>query len=200
MKNVSFFLLVMFSLAGTSGNTQSIVKIAGLGKVSLPAKMEIQGGAYKDYVDAVKEINGVSASNVIFQQKGLNSGKSGFDTYARVMFKTIYGDFETLSSSYSQQDVRQINDVFKQDVLGQSELNNASILSWNTAVATTLNGYKSVRFGYKRKIGSNPVVNVQTYLLQNNDRMYLITFEGRTDSYNWQNTFQIIKNSIIINK
>lgn len=183
-----------------TSHAQTIVKIEGLGKLTCPAKMEVQGGSYKDYVEKIKEINGVSASKVIFQQKGLNSGQGGFDTYARVMIRTTYGDFNSLNTRPTSSDVSEVNSTFKQQIFSEAYQNNATIISWNNAISTTLNGYPAIKFGYRRQIGNNPIVSVETYLIQNSEKMYLITFENRTDSYDWPATFTNIKNSLSITK
>jgi len=197
-KKIFYFIsLVILNIPCYS---QTIVKIEGLGKLTCPAKMEVQGGSYKEYVEKVKEINGVSASKVIFQQKGLNNGDGGFDTYARVMIRTIYGDFNSITSRPTSLEVNDVNSTFKQQVYSEASQNNATIISWNNAISTTINSYPAIKFGYKRKIGSNPVVTVETYLIQNRTKMYSISFENRTDSYNWAATFSTIKNSLSINK
>ncbi|MEO7263265.1 MAG: hypothetical protein ABIW38_00060, partial [Ferruginibacter sp.] len=156
---------------------QRTISIEGFGKITCPEKMELQAGSYKEYVEKVKEINGVPASKVIFQQKGLNNGDGGFDTYARVMIRTVYGDFNTLISRPTTDDVNDVNSSFKQQINSEAYQNNAKIISWNNAISTTINGYPAIKFGYKRQIGSNPIVSVETYIIQNSDRMYSITFE-----------------------
>lgn len=196
---VLFTIFTTCTLIAT-GFAQSTVIIKGFGQINCPANMEIQGGAYKEYMDKVKEINGVSASKVILQQKGLNDGTGGLDTYARIMIRTSFGDFNPITSPISQSDANEVNDIFESQIKTEAYSNNAVILSWDKAISTTLNGYKAVKFGYKRKIGNNPIVTVETYLIQNTDRMYSITFESRNDSYDWSSLFIKSKNSIKISK
>lgn len=197
MKQLATVLLCFISIITIA---QTTIKIEGFGSILLPNGMEIQGGAYKEYVDKVKEINGVSASKVILQQKGLNDGSGGFDTYARVMIRTTFGDFNPITSPITQTDANEVNDIFESQTKNEAYSNNAEILTWNKAISTTLNGYKAVKFGYKRKIGNNPIVTVETYLIQNTDRMYSMTFESRNDSYGWSSIFLKSKNSIKISK
>ncbi len=193
-----FTIFICFISIITSA--QTTIKIEAFGSITLPNEMEIQGGEYKNFVNNVKKINGVEASNVIFQQEGLNDGNSGFDTYARVMIKTSYGDFNSLNTPITSAEVNEINNIFESQIKNEAYQNNAMILSWIPAKATTLNGNKSIKFGYKRKINTNPTVFVETFIIQNSDKMYTITFESRTDSYNWASKFLLIKNSIKINK
>lgn len=194
-KTIISFLATILSVGIAA--SQTTVKIEDFGSIYCPASMEIQGGDYKEYVDKMKEINGISASKVILQQKGLNDGGS-FNTYARVMIRTTYGEFNSIYSPVSQSDANDVNNIFERQIKGEAYSNNAVILSWDRAIPTTLNGYKAIRFGYSRKVGSNPIVTVQTYLIQNRDKMYSISFEHRTDSYNWASVFLQIKNSIKI--
>jgi hypothetical protein len=197
MKLLLHILITLFPILCYA---QSIVKIEGFGQINCPKNMEVQGGAYKEYVDNVKEINGISASKVILQQKGLNGGNGGLDTYARVMIRISFGDFNPLTTPITESDANDVNEIFESQIKNKAYSNNAVILYWSKAIATTLNGYKAVRFGYKRKIGSNPVVTVSTFLIQNTDRMYSITFENRTDNYNWADTFATIMKSLSIIK
>ena len=194
------FFCTILMMTCISVNSQVIIQIEGFGKINCPLAMEVQGGAYKEYIENLKIINGVSASNVIFQQKGLNDGNGGFDTYARVMIKTMYGDFNSIKLVPTLQETKEVNTIFKQQIYSEAEQNNATIISWNNANSTILNGYKTIKFGYKRKIGSNPIVTVETYFIQNTDRMYSISFECRNDSYNWASTFYLIKKSLTIKK
>ncbi|GAB3422011.1 hypothetical protein GCM10027516_19730 [Niabella aquatica] len=169
-----------------------------MGQIYCPASMEIQGGAYKKYADNVKAINGVAASKVVFQQKGLNNLSEGLDTYARVMIRTSYGDFNSITTPVTLRDVNDVNNFFKNQIKDEASSMNAVIITWNKAQATTINGYKAIKFGYKRKVGTNPAVTVETYLIQNTNRMYSITFENREDGYKWSSAFLKIKSSLKI--
>ena len=188
------------------------VKIEFLGTIDLPLNMEIQGGNYKQYMDNLKEINGVSASRVIFQQKNLNNlNQSSFNTYARVFIRTetgTSGEFKRLrTSSFSQSELTELNNSYKNEI--QQELSranasanaNAKILEWYQAKQTTVNGMTCITFGYKRQIGSNPPVNVTFYFFHNYDRMHVLTFEYRiSDADMWAGTFdKVLKSYRITN-
>lgn len=197
-----FFLLLVFTCQ--SQDTWTTIKIDRLGSIDLPPNMEIQGGAYRAINDKIKEINGVSASKVIFQQKNLNSGTSkSFETYARVFIRTekgTSGEYQKLKNfSLSASEVKEVNDAYKSEIYGSAAAANATILEWYPASMSTLNGYKCLTMGYKRKVGSNSPTLSTLYFFQNYNRMHILTFEYRiADASTWQTTFNQIKNSLTI--
>jgi len=202
-KLLLFTLLILWILLSYSQEPkQSMVKIEGFGSIGLPSNMEIQGGVYKELSDRIKEINGVNASKVIFQQKNLNNLDGGsMQTYARVFIRTEKGgagDFKKLSESLTQTEADEINSTFKSQIESEAPRANAKILEWNKATTTTLNGQNAIKYGYKRQIGSNKPVLVEVYMLQNNDRLHIVTFEYRLDDNNWSTSFTSIKATVKI--
>jgi len=204
MKQVlSFLFFQMIAIISIAQEIQfSTVKIEGIGSVGLPSNMEIQGGAYKEISDKIKEINGVNASKVIFQQKNLNNFDGGsMQTYARVFIRTeigTTGDFKKLSESLSQSEADEVNSTFKSQIESEAPRANAKVLEWYKATTTTLNNQNAIKYGYKRQIGVNKPVLVEVYMLQNNDRLHIITFEYRLDDNNWSPTFKSIKATVKI--
>ena len=195
-------LFIMTATAQTTNWTT--VKIEGVGSIGLPTNMEIQGGAYKEINERTKEINGISSSKVIFQQKNLNDfdGKS-FQTYARVFVRTQNGnagDFKKLSEALTQTEANEVNTTFKDQIESEAPRANATILEWYSAKVTTLNNQNAIKFGYKRQIGTNKPVLVEIYMLQNNDRLHTLTFEYRLDENNWSTTFTSLKATVKILK
>lgn len=201
---ISILILSSFIVA-KSQESWTTIKIQGLGSIELPPNMEVQGGAYRAINDKVKEINGISASKVIFQQKNLNNGsQNSFSTYARVFIRTengTAGEYKNLNSfSLTSSEIKEMNDSYKSEIYNSASSGNAEILDWYSAVMTSLNGYKCLTMGYKRKIGSNPPVLVKFYFFHNNNRMHVLTFEYRiSDEDTWKSTFEKIKNSLTIN-
>lgn len=206
MQKIVLISILFLSLltVGKSQDAWTTIKIEGLGSVDLPPNMEVQGGAYRAISDKIKEINGVSASKVIFQQKNLNSGsKSSFDTYARVFIRTengASGDFQKLNSfSLNASEVKEMNDAYKSEIYNSAASGNATVLEWYSATMSILSGYKCLTMGYKRKVGTNPPVLVKFYFFHNNNRMHVLTFEYRiSDEETWKPTFEKIKNSLTI--
>ena len=201
---IKFIAAIAFmTLMNPSVSAQlTTVKIENFGSIGLPKNMEIQGGAYKEITEKIKEVNGVSASKVIFQQKNLNTAdKSSFTTYARVFVRTQQGnngDFKKLKDALTTADANDVNTEFKNQIESEAPRNNATILEWYKARVTTLNNQNVITFGYKRQIGSNPPVKVETFMFQNYDRLHIVTFEYRIDENNWSSVFTSVKSSIKI--
>ncbi len=198
-------LILSSMVVARSQDGWTTIKIEGFGGIDLPPNMEVQGGAYREMSDKMKEINGISASKVIFQQKNLNSGsQSSLNTYARVFIRTEFGtagEFQKLSNfSLNPSDLKEMNDEYKTEIYNSAASGNASVLEWYPATLSSLNGYKSVTLGYKRKLGANPPVMVRFYFFHNYNRIHVLTFEYRiADEITWQPTFEKIKKSLTIN-
>lgn len=185
--------------------TWTTVKIEGHGKIDLPSNMEIQAGQYREAMDKTKEIYGVTASKVIFQQSNLNSKSSdSFKTYARVMIKTEKankGSYQKLNeTNYSSAEIEAINSKYKNEIYESAKSFNAEILEWTSAKFTKINGMPCITFGYSRKMGVNPPVKITFYVFENNDRQHLLTFEYRIkDELIWKPTFEGVLKSYKIN-
>lgn len=206
MTKLKLTIICCLFIMTTTGQTTdwTTVKIEGVGSIGLPKNMEIQGGNYKQINERTKEINGISSSKVILQQKNLNDfdGKS-FQTYARVFVRTQngnQGDFKKLSEALTLTEANEVNTTFKNQNEIEASRANATILEWHPAKITTLNNQNAIKFGYKRQIGTNKPVMVEIYMLQNNDRLHTITFEYRLDENNWSTTFTSLKTTIQIIK
>lgn len=204
MKNLYIILFCcLCSISASSQETTfSTVKIEGFGSIGLPSNMEIQGGVYKELSDRIKEINGVNASKVIFQQKNLNSlDGNSMQTYARVFIRTetgATGDFKKISEALTQAEADDVNSTFKSQIESEAPRANAKVLEWYKATISTLNGQNAIKYGYKRQIGTNKPVLVEVFMLQNNDRLHIVTFEYRLDDNNWSTTFASIKKTVKI--
>lgn len=207
MKKTILFIFTSFvvihSMAQNSSSL-STVNIDGFGSIALPTNMEIQGGSYKEISDKIKNINGVSASKVIFQQKGLNNrSKESFNTYGRVFIRTESGSTgqyqKNASFTLSSSDLTKVNDQYKNEIYSSAKSNNATIQEWYPAKMSSINGYKCVTFGYVRKVGANQPVSVQLYFIQNYSSVHTLTFEYRiADEDKWKSTFEKCKKSLTI--
>lgn len=178
--------------------TWTTVKIEGHGKIDLPSNMEIQAGQYKEAMDKTKEIYGVAASKVIFQQSNLNSKSTdGFKTYARVMIKTengTKGSYQKLNETkYTSTEIGAINSKYKTEIYESAKTFKAEILEWTSATFTKLNGMPCITLGYKRKMGVNPPVQITFYIFENYNRQHILTCEYRiNDELIWKPTFEKI--------
>ena len=185
--------------------TWTTVKIEGHGKIDLPSNMEIQAGQYKETMEKTKEIHGIAASKVIFQQSNLNSKSAdGLKTYARVMIRTekgSKGSYQKLNETkYSETEIANINSKYKSEIYESAKSFNAEILEWTSAKFTKVNGMPCVTFGYSRKMGVNPPVKITFYIFENNDRQHILTFEYRIkDELVWKPTFEGVLKSYKIN-
>jgi hypothetical protein len=186
--------------------TWTQVKIEGHGKIDLPSNMEIQAGQYREAMDKTKEIHGVSASKVIFQQSNLNSRSAdGFKTYGRVLIRTVKenkGSFQKLNEAiYTASEISSINSQYKKEIYETAKSFNSEILEWTNAKMTKVNGMSCVTFGYSRKMGANPPVKITFYIFENYDRQHILTFEYRIkDELVWKPTFENILKSYSITK
>jgi len=198
-------LILSSMVSARSQDGWTKIKIEGFGSIDLPPNMEVQGGAYREMSDKQKEINGISASKVIFQQKNLNNGsQSSLNTYARVFIRTeigTVGEYQKLSNfSLNSSELKEMNDELKTEFYNSAASSNAAILEWYPATLSSLNGYKSATLGYKRKLGTNPPVLAMIYFFHNSNRLHVLTFEYRiADEITWQPTFEKIKKSLTIN-
>jgi len=197
---IMLFPFSSFILAQT-GLTWTTVKIEGHGRINLPSNMEIQAGQYKVNQEKIKEILGIAASKVIFQQSNLNSQSTdGFQTYARVMIKTAIGNKGTyqklIELNYSAAEIQGINSKYKSEIYETAKSFNSEILEYTSAKLTKINGMPCITFGYSRKMGVNPPVKITIYIFENNDRQHLLTFEYRIkDELIWKPTFESILKS-----
>ena len=193
------------NLFAQSDLTWTTIKIEGHGRIDLPSNMEIQAGQYRETMDKTKEIYGMTASKVIFQQSNLNSKSSeSFKTYARVMIRTEQakkGSYQKLNeTNYSSAEIEAINSKYKNEIYESAKSFNAEILEWTPAKFTKINGMPCITFGYSRKLGVNPPVKITFYIFKNNDRQHLLTFEYRIkDELIWKPTFEGILKSYKIN-
>ncbi|MBK9465829.1 MAG: hypothetical protein IPN56_13815 [Chitinophagaceae bacterium] len=122
-------------------------------------------------------------------------------TYARVFIRTesgTAGDFKKLSESLTQAEADDVNSTFKSQIESEAPRANAKVLEWHKATTSKLNGQNAIKYGYKRQIGTNKPVLVEVFMLQNNDRLHIVTFEYRLDDNNWPTTFTSIKTTVKI--
>jgi hypothetical protein len=206
MKNCILLILVVSAIAlpCRGQDTWTTVRIEGFGSVELPPNMEIQGGAYRELDKQYREIHGAPAAQVVFQQKNLNNfDPNSFKTYARVCIRTIIGEVGDFHALYDfdipDSEISEINDFFKTDIYENLPKLDAIVLEWNDAIKILVNGFVCLKFNYRRKMKTNPPVDVTQYFIQNYDRFHIVTFEYRiVDSEIWKSNFDRVKNSLTI--
>lgn len=182
------------------------VLIEAFGSITLPSEMEIQSGNYKTLNDKLKEILGYESKSVVFQQKGLNDfNKDGFSTYARIMIKTITsspGTYPDLKKNkLSRKDLKDIEKEIKDELENSLSAINIVITKWYPIITEDINNFTSIKVQYDRQLGDNPEVEVEQYMIFNNDRMHIVTFSNRIeDRSEWITIFNNVKLSIFINR
>lgn len=180
------------------------VFIEAFGTIILPPEMEIQSGNYKIVNDKLKEIIGIESSNVIFQQIGLNNfSKNGFSNYARIMIKTDVsnsGTYPNLDNlTISKKELKEIENEIKSELINSLSAINTEITAWYPISKETIGNYTALKVSYDRKLNNNPEVEVEQYMIFNNDRMHMIIFSNRIeDNYVWKPIFDNVKMSIDI--
>jgi hypothetical protein len=164
--------------------------------------MEIQSGLYKKIVDEAKKEYMVEGDRVIFQQKGLNSF-GNFDTYARVILKTITGspgDFPKKGElNISSDELSELNSSYKQEILNANRQWNAQLLKWTDLKISALNNYKCLYFNYTRQMPDKPSTYSEFYIFFDYDRQHSLNIEYRiADSSIWQPELEKCKSSFRI--
>ncbi|NTU70057.1 hypothetical protein HGB13_04580 [bacterium] len=180
----------------------SIFFINKVGSIELPPTLESQDGGYKNDTALNRSI----ASPFIAQQKGLNnSAPEAFNTYARVIVKSIVGnvgDFESLNfdvNKVSNKEMLFINNSIKSQIENELFSINARITEWLPVTVEVINGMSCIHISYKRKINNNPEVLVNIYRFQDYDRMHsLILSYNLNDADHWRDDFSLILNSFKI--
>lgn len=162
------------------------IYVKDVGSFDLPPSMELQKGKYKKFVDKIKHINGIDASQVTAQQKGLNSlDEKSFDKYARVMLETTFGsngDFLRLDFNvidYTQSDIKSLDLVYKDQLTQSFEGTGLKLVEWYPLVVEKVNGMSCIHLSYKRRLHEKPVVMVHMYIFFNNDRSHTLILSYR---------------------
>ena len=182
--------------------TWELINLSNWGTIRLPPSMEVQSGLYKKIVDEAKKEYMVEGDRIIFQQNGLNSF-GNFDTYARVILKTITGspgDFPKKGElSAAPDDLSELNTSYKQDILKVCGSINAQLLKWTDLKITMLNGYKCLYFNYSRQISGKPSTYSEFYIFFDYDRQHSLNIEYRiADASNWQPELEKCKSTFRI--
>jgi len=180
------------------------VLIESFGSITLPPEMEIQSGNYKNLNDKLKKIMGIESNSVVFQQNGLNEfNNDGFNTYARIMIKTDISPPETYpyinNLNISKKELKDIEKEIKQGIINSLSTMNMIITDWYPIQIGSIGNYAAIIIKYDRQLNNNPEVEVEQYMIFNNDRMHLLIFSNRIDDgYVWKPVFDKVKTSIDI--
>ncbi len=212
MKLLLIFL--SYSIA-TNAFAQSIdfvkYNISEVGSILIPANLELQSGVYKKnsenfQKDVIAKLGfDISGDRIVFQQMGLNEyEKKGFSSYVRVIIETnigSYGDYEKLTNNYtaSSQELSEINKLIESQFQKDLIKIGIKIVHWNGVSIVKINGLTALKISYLRQLNDNPIVTVNIFRFQNNDRLHSLTLSCRkSDELIWAPLFTKITKSFSI--
>ena len=214
MKNI---LLVLFLLTigitfSQSQAAQTLltgwerIYIRNVGFIDMPQNMEVQAGTYQEIMNNYYNRIEIDAPQLVFQQKGLNNNNSSsYQTYGRVIVQTQignYGDFEPLSfniSTVTPAEISELNSNLKQTTISDLQSIGHRLIEWFPLRVRKINGLPCIHVSYKRQLASNPIVLVNYYIFQNNDRMHGLTLSYRVaETTIWKTDFDRILTSFRI--
>lgn len=214
MKNILFVLFLL-----TTGITFSQVQAAqsllsgwervyikNVGFIDMPQNMEVQAGTYQEIMNNYYNRIEIDAPQLVFQQKGLNNNNSSsYQTYGRVIVETQignYGDFQPLSfniSTVTSPEISELNLTFKQQTKSDLASIGHTLIEWYPLKVKKLNGLPCIHVSYRRQLGTNPIVLVNYFIFQNNDRMHSLTLSYRVaETSIWKTDFDRILSSFRI--
>jgi hypothetical protein len=214
MKTLLFTLLISFTGNAFSQSQAAQTLLTGweriyvrnVGFIDMPSNMEVQSGTYQEIMNSYYNRLEIDAPQLVFQQKGLNStSNSSFQKYGRVILETqigSYGDFQPLSfniSTVTASEISELNQTFKQKTTSDLTSIGHTLIEWYPLKVKKVNGLPCIHVSYKRQLGTNPIVLVNYYIFQNNDRMHSLTLSYRVSETSiWKTDFDRILSSFRI--
>ena len=182
------------------------IYIRNVGFIDMPPNMEVQSGTYQEIMNSFYNRLEIDAPQLVFQQKGLNSNSnSSFQNYGRVILETqigSYGDFQPLSfniSTVTSPEISELNLTFKQKTKSDLASIGHTLIEWYPLKVKKVNGFPCIHVSYRRQLGTNPIVLVNYYIFQNNDRMHALTLSYRVSETSlWKINFDRILGSFRI--
>jgi len=208
MKKILIIFSLIVSFKANSQNLDYVIyKVKDLGYISIPNNMEIQSGLYKKIAESIHLSIGTVdyetlKNRVVFQQKGVNEGE-GSGTYARIILKTYLdniGDHPKINSNNKVSE-KELNDFVEEFKIGISKQTVFKLISIYSIENVMLNGkYNGIKISYLRQSGNNPLVYVDLYEINNNDKMHEIILSYRDKDRNtWFPIYKKILENLIIN-
>lgn len=211
--SVLFFLLTMQLFAITSD--WHTISMPEVGTFRIPPSMEIQAGKYKEVSDEFqKKIHiPLDENNVLIQQKQLNEfNKKAFQTYARILVSTDYGepgdyDMITTTAKTSKLEIQALDLILKKEIektfvqTNSSNKTHMQLLSWTPLDIIVINGISMIHAQYTRSINNGPEALVSMFIVQNNDRRHKIIISYRLSDANlWKNDLEKVIYTFNFNK
>jgi hypothetical protein len=183
------------------------IDLAGLGSIEISPKLEVRNNNSHSaqVIRSVKNQSGISTSQFIAQQKGLNQPTpQSQDYYARLMIKTtlgIPGEYKKLDQdlNLSATQLNQINNETREATENQAKMMNMAIVKWYPVEVIQFNNMICVKTQFIREQSGKPNTIVSQYRFQNFDRVHDITISYYvTKSEYYEKDFERMLNSFII--
>jgi hypothetical protein len=180
---------------------QKIYKLNDVGYITIPEEMELQEGIYKKIAEEYIKLYDfeISENRVVFQQKGLNKfNQKGFQSYARIIIETEYGDFDK-DIFMTSQELKEANTIMRSSVYQNFKNTNLKLISWYGTSVTSINGKSALKVSYLRQLSSNPYVIVNMYIIPNGNKKHIITLSYRQNEEKiWKPIYSKVIKSIKI--
>ena len=180
---------------------QKIYKLNDVGYITIPEEMELQEGIYKKMAEEYIKLYNfeISENRVVFQQKGLNKfNQKGFQSYARIIIETEYGDFDK-DIFMTSQELKEANTIMRNSVYQNFKNTNLKLISWYGTSVTSINGKSALKVSYLRQLSSNPYVIVNMYIIPNGSKKHIITLSYRQNEEKiWKPIYSKVLKSIKI--
>lgn len=180
---------------------QKVYKLNDVGYITIPEEMELQEGIYKKMVEEnIKLYNfEISENRIVFQQKGLNKfNQKGFQSYARIIIETEYGNFDK-DIFMTSQELKEANTIMRNSVYQNFKNTNLKLISWYGTSVTSINGKSALKVSYLRQLSSNPYVIVNMYIIPNGSKKHIITLSYRQNEEKiWKPIYSKVLKSIKI--
>lgn len=189
-----------------SKSSLKLISIKNLGEMLVPSNLEVQEGSYKEMNKKLSMIYGYEydADKLVLQQKGLNEEKPDSKrTYVRVLFSTFQGkpgDFGTYKkrTQLSISDLNELNTFYKGQIEKQL-LDGTKLIKWNGVTTKFINNVNCIVISYERQLSDNPIVTVEQYIIENNDKIHSIVASYRKkETPKWKPVIEDILNSLKI--
>ena len=164
-----------------------------VGSIDIPPILEIQSAKYKSDTKERRE-NLEKAwkvelddPKVVIQQKGLNdSNSNAIKRYARIITDISYGkpgEFNSLNQwkSLSAKELERLNTEFRNELVSGFKTTELRLIEWHPIEIVDVNGMPAIKISYTRQLRNEPVVFVNLYKFQNNDRLHSLTISYRIE-------------------
>lgn len=201
------FILFVFSLKAQ----YTTYEISNVGSIDISDEMELQGGDYRKVSEKVfdKVSNKIGYdidfhNRIVFQPKGINTFDTLKESYARIIIQTEYGEFEPLTSvkpKVSVEEIRELEVAIKEEIVKSFKGTALKLVQFYGVSFEKINNQVALKSSYTRRLGDNPLVRVDSYIFENNDRMHTFILSYRIEhEHLWKDKLQYALHSFKIIK